>query len=123
MPRSGIGLNELLDLLPVPMAEAALGRGGWISELIMQRLKNGSDCVRLRLAVLLLKRIGNVPDGVRQEDAPSRRFITAVVLPQANLDRAVLPLLSNPGAEHLDGLFISLCCWWDDEWLHSRSNA
>jgi len=89
----------------------------------MQRIKNGSDRVRLRLAVKLLKRTGNVPDCVRQEDAPGGRLITSVVLLQANLDRAVLPLLCNPSAQHLDGLFISLCCWWNDEWLHVGSNA
>jgi len=45
------------------------------------------------MAILLLKRIGDVPNCVREENAPSRSLVPSVVLPQADVDSAVLPLL------------------------------
>lgn len=68
--------------------------------------------------LLLLHGIPDVPDNVRQQNAPRARFIAALRLPEADLERAVQPSFRNPCAKHLNGIFVSLGSRRNYEGIH-----
>ena len=69
-------------------------------------------------ALLLLHGIPYMPDNVRQQNTPRARFIAALRLPEADLERAVQPSIRNPCAEHLNGVFVLLGSMRNYEGIH-----
>jgi len=102
------------------MVKCAGGWRSWLAKLLMQRAQNAGNRIRRRRTILSLVRVADVANHVCEQDAPRRNLFAVTLVPNANVDRAVQTLFSNPRAQHLHGVGVALGCWGDDEWLHEH---
>lgn len=60
---------------------------------------------------------------VGKKDAPTVLPVVTVVLPEPDLDAAMLLVLGDPCTQYLDGMLVSLCCSRDDKWFHAKPDT
>lgn len=84
----------------------------------VNRGEDRRDCFIRWRAVLFRNGIPDVPYEIGQQNSPSLGLGVPRSFEEADVQRAVQPSLSDPGAKHLHGVLVSLRGRGNDQWFH-----